>query len=546
MKKIIFIVVIVFAISSCQDILELSPMDKLSETSIWTDKALIELYVNSSYISVEQKYTQNLWSSLCDESYNIHDQGSFMIQKGELTSDNASSVSSISPPFNYWKTGYMGIRNINIYFSKIDAAPIDDVIKSGMNGEMKFIRAFIYANLIWRYGGVPIIANVFELGEDYSVTQSSYDDCVNFICSELDEVIALLPANQSADKLGRASGNAAKALKSRVLLYAASPLNNPTHDLTKWQKAADAAEALLSAGYSFYSDYRQMFMQDNNEVIFGRYFTQSNSHTMHTWNGRNGSNAWGGNCPTQNLVNDYEMTNGELPYLDVAGVLTVNPTSGFDPTNPYVNRDPRFEASILHDGSMWMGRETETFDGGFDSRQSTNQAWNSILTGYYLKKFIDPNIPPIGSTIKPTAPYLVFRYGEILLNYAEAKYELGGNENEEIARTYINMIRSRNGVAMPPITATGEALRQKIYHERRIELAFEGHRFFDVRRWKIGMVTENKKLLAMRVTKLGDGSKTYEMINLLTRGFSEKHYFLPIPRVEIDRSNGSLTQNPGY
>lgn len=533
MKKIIFLVLIFFALSSCdKDLLELTPLDKLSETSVWADKSLIELYVNSTYHAVEHDYNQTMWSSLTDETYNIHDGGGFMVQKGELSSDNVSNVSSIGNMFNYWAKAYGAIRNINIYFSKVDTAPIDDAMKIRMNAEMKFIRAFVYANLIFRYGGVPIIKNIFELGADYSVSRSSYDDCVTYICSELDGVIDDLPAKEPANQLGRASGDAAKALKSRVLLYAASRLNNSNHDLNKWQKAADAAGALLSAGYSLNGDYQRIFMQDNKEIIFGRYFTQANSHNMHLYNGRNGSQGWGGNCPTQNLVDDYEMINGKLP---------ADPTSGFDSANPYVNRDPRFDASILHDGSLWMGRETETFDSGLDSRQSTIQSWNASLTGYFLKKFIPDNIPTAGSTVKPTAPYVFFRYGEILLNYAEAKFELG---DESIARTYLNMIRAR--VNMPPVTATGDALRQAIYHERRIELAFEGHRFFDVRRWKIATETENIKLSAIRITKLVGGSKTYKTENLLTRSFADKHYLLPIPFAEIARSKGTLSQNPGY
>lgn len=535
MKKLIFIILVISAISSCKnDILEMNPLDKLSENNVWADQSLIELYVNSTYHAVEHGYNQTMWSSLTDETYNIHDGGAFMVQKGELSSDNASNVSSIGGMFDYWSKAYSAIRNINIYFSKIDAAPVDAVVKTRMNAEMKFIRAFIYANLIWRYGGVPIINNIFELNTDYAATRNSYDDCVTFICSELDAVIADLPAKEPTSQLGRASGDAAKALKSRVLLYAASPLNNPNNDLTKWKKAAEAAEVLLNAGYSLNDDYQRIFMQDNNEIIFGRYFTQANSHNMHLYNGRNGSDGWGGNCPTQNLVDDYEMTNGKLP---------ADPTSGYDVSNPYVNRDPRFYASILYDGAMWMGRVTETFKGGLDSPQSSIQSWNASLTGYFLKKFLPDNIPPSGSTIMPTAPYVFFRYGEILLNYAEAKFELG---DEETARAYLNMIRSRNGVKMPPITVSGDALRQAIYHERRIELAFEGHRFFDVRRWKIAKTTENKNLFAIRITKLGDGAKSYEIVNLLTRNFLDKHYLLPIPFAEITRSKGTLTQNPGY
>lgn len=550
MKNIVLLIIIFLSISSCnKDILELKPLDRLSESSVWEDQSLIELYVNGSYHSVEHDYYGSMWCSLTDEAYNIQNGSAEMVQRGELTADNVGTVSDLGSDeswlnpntnnmnmFDYWKDAYSGIRNINIYFSKIDAAIIDESIKKQMNGEMKFIRAFIYANLIWRYGGVPIITDIFELNGDYTVSRNSYDECVTYICSELDDAIADLPAQQSLDQMGRASGNAAKALKSRVLLYAASPLNNPSNDLNKWKDAADAAEALLNKVYTLNDDYQHIFLEDNNEIIFARYFTLSNFHYTALYNGRNGSHGWGSNCPVQNLVDDYEMA--------ATGKLPSDPSSGYDPNNPYVGRDPRFYASILYDGAVWAGRETETFDGGLDSRKSNIEAWNATLTGYYLKKFIQEDVPPVyGSTFNATNPYVFFRYGEILLNYAEAKFELG---DEQTARTYVNMIRSRNGVDMPPITDAGDALRQRIYHERRIELAFEGQRFFDVRRWKIASITANKPLIAMQIFKQNDGSKTYEPINLMNTGFQNKDYLLPIPFAEINRSKGGLIQNPGY
>lgn len=523
-----------FVIFSCdQNILNVSPLNEISDADVWNNQALIELYVNSNYNDVGCNFSQNMFCALDDEAYNIHDAGAIGIQEGQLTADNASNVTSINNMFDYWATAYSSIRNINIYFSKINASPVDPVSKTQMNAEMMFIRAFIYSNLIWRYGGVPIITKVFNLNDDYSVKRNSYDECVTYICAELDTVIANLPAKEPADQEGRASGDAAKALKSRVLLYAASPLNNPTNDLAKWQQAADAAAALLNSGYSLNDDYQQTFLEDNPEIIFARYFTQANSVPINEWNGRNGDSGWGGICPTQNIVDDYEM--------QATGKLPSDPTSGYDPNNPYVGRDPRFYASILYDGAMWMGRETETFDGGLDSPQSNVQAWNATLTGYYLKKFIPENIPPSGGTIMPTNPSIFFRYGEILLNYAEAEFELG---DETTARTYVNMIRSR--VNMLPITATGDALRQAIHHERRIELAFEGQYFFDVRRWETAMVTENKNLSRMDIIKNVDGSKTYKVQNLLTRKFLIQQYLLPIPYSEITRSLGTLTQNPGY
>jgi len=540
MKKIILLSTILFAFSACNEILDIQPLDKLSDSNVWSEQNLIELYVNSTYHAVPQSLGWALPAGLSDDIYMKHDNGTFVVQRGQLTPDNVNVTWSIDPPLNYWPMGYKYIRRINVFFEKIVEAPVEQNLKNRLIGEMKFIRGWIYFKLIKRYGGVPIIENVFELGDEIQVSRNTYDECVNYIINELDEAISLLPSVQTEGEKGRASGHAAMALKSRVLLYAASPLNNPSNDKVKWQKAADAAEALLDLGYSLHNDYQTLFLAQNNEIIHARYFVEGIHITA--WSARNGSNGNGCNTPSHNLVMDYEMANGQQPYIQVNGEMVVNSSSGYDPQNPYVNRDPRFYASILYDGAVWQGRETETFYGGLDSPQSSIQPWNASETGYYLKKFLDPEIPP-DYTITPKTPWIFFRFGEILLNYAEAKFELG---EEDTAREYINMIRSRSSVNLPPITASGEELRKKIHHERRIELAFEGHRFYDVRRWKIAMETSNKDFLRMHIIKNEDGSKTYEVKPFFERKFENKHYLLPIPRTEIDRSLDALQQNPGY
>ncbi|WP_455786444.1 RagB/SusD family nutrient uptake outer membrane protein [Parabacteroides goldsteinii] len=540
MKKIIYILVAILALNSC-DVLDMKPLDKVSDTDVWEDSALIELYVNASYNSINHEFSPHMLSDASDETYCIHNWGNFwVIQKGEMTSDN---VTSISEKINYWKSAYSNIRTINVFFDRIDDAPIETVLKNRMKGEMKFIRAWIYANLIWRYGDVPLITNLFELNQDYKVKRDSYSDCVDFITKELDEAITLLPAKSSSETLGRATGDACKALKARVLLYAASEQNNPSHSKEKWEAAAEATKAVLDAGYSLGNDYQSVFLEDNDEIIFARYFTQANSTDFMLLNGRNGSNGWTGENPTQNLVNAYEMTNGELPYLNEELPLKINPASGYDESNPYAGRDPRLDASILHDGSMWAGRETETWHGGLDSPESSIGSWNASKTAYAFKKFMVESIPPAGSSVKPENPWIFFRLAEFYLNYAEIMYELG---NEEQAREYVNKVRARQSVNMPPVTASGEKLRDKIRNERRVELAFEGHRFFDVRRWCIADETENRDLLAMNIQKQADGSKTYEVTMLLKRSFLEQHKLVPIPRTEIDKSEGSLVQNPGY
>lgn len=539
-SKILIIIVALLTLVSCEDVFNISPQDKISENDVWNDESLIRLYMNACYTKA---YEQGLFRTTqighaTDELHSI--KGSvyyYIITRGELTADNVTTVHDY---LDDWKKAYSLIRDINIFFDKIEGSPVGSDTKTEMTGEMKFMRAYMYAQLIWRYGGVPLIKDVYGLADDYSVQRNSYDDCVDYIVSELDDAITMLPDQQTGNDLGKASADAARALKSRVLLYAASPLNNSSNDQAKWQKAADAAKALIDTRYSLVDDYQQVFLAQNDEVIFAHYHTQASALDLSRQVGRNGDHGWGSDSPTQNLVNDYEMSNGEMPFLADG---SVNPASGYDPTNPYVNRDPRFYASILYNGSEWMGRPTETFIGGLDSREGPIDSWNGSMTGYYLKKFVPEDIPPTGGTVYPTTPWIMFRYAEILLNYAEAEFMLG---HEDIAREYINKVRSRASVNMPPITESVDALKERIYHERRIELVFEGQRYFDVRRWKIADETGTKDIIGMHIVKESDGSFTYSYTTLINRTWDDRLYLLPIPRAEIDRSLGSLDQNPGY
>jgi hypothetical protein len=539
-NKILIAIVVLFSLISCQDIFEISPQDKISENDVWNDETLIRLYMNASYTKA---FEQGLFRTTqighaTDELHSIKGSVYYnIITKGDLTADNVTTVHAY---LNNWKNAYALIRDINIFFDKIENSPVKDDSKKVMKGEMKFMRAYLYSQLIWRYGGVPLIKKVYGLEDEYSIVRDSYDNCVTYIVSELDEAISMLPNQQTGTNLGKASADAARALKSRVLLYAASPLNNPNNDKAKWQKASDAAKELIGTRYKLNDSYNGLFLTQCDEFIFARYHTQTYQLALSLQVGRNGDHGWGSDSPTQNLVNDYEMVSGKMPYLADG---SVNLSSGFDPTNPYANRDPRFYASILYDGSVWMGRPTETFAGGLDSGTGPIDAWNASLSGYYIKKFVPENIPPTGSTIYPTTPWIMFRYAEILLNYAEAEFMLG---HEDVAREYINKVRSRASVNMPAVTESGDALKNRIQHERRIELVFEGHRYFDVRRWKIANETETKNIIGISIVKAADGKKTYTNKNLITRRWDDKLYLLPIPRAEIDRSLKSLVQNPGY
>jgi hypothetical protein len=544
MKKIkylsILITLVVF--TGCHDILDIEPKDRI--TGIWANEALVESYVNGMYNSLQHGFSEALWGSLTDELHDVHNNGgAWTVQRGELTSDNISTLGTTTTPYvNKWGYAYARIRDINEFFEEIESSDFEEEIRDRLKGEMKFIRAYLYSELLWRYGDVPLVTHVFALDDDYTtVARDSYDKVVDFIVKELDEAALLL--GNSEIKKGRVTPDAALALKSRVLLYAASPLNNPSNDRAKWEKAAQAAQVLLDKKYTLYPDYKNLFLEDNDEIIFARYFTKSLNHNINGVSGTNSLYGGGHNHPTENLVMDYEMMNGEFPYsLDASNNIIVNPASGYDPNNPYLNRDPRFYASILYDGCIFQNHEIETFDGGIDSPLSSVVPWNATMTGYYLYKFINPSKSVnLRTDDLSTNPWIYFRYGEILLNYAEAKFELG---DEDAARKYINRIRARAG--MPPVDSSGPDLRDKIRHERRIELAFEGHRFFDVRRWKILEEVSIKQILGMQIKKAANGEKSYTVKVVAPVAYYEQHHRLPIPRTEIDKSGGTLIQNSGY
>lgn len=538
MKKIYIIVLLTFGLlPQCKDALNIDSTDSYSETMVWGDLNLVEVFVNSKYRALSSGFntggTLGMMSAYSDEAFGIHNWGGVQAaNRGEITPDYLAGL-------DVWGTKYRYIRDANMFFENIDGVPGDADLRGRLKGEMTFIRAYAYAELVQKYGGVPIITQVFELNDDYTVTRDSYEDCVDFIVTELDKAAALLSEHPTSD-FGRATEAACYALKSRVLLYAASEFNNPSNDQAKWQKAADAAKKVIDMQqFSLYqgSNYNNIFLDPaNSEVILTRPYSQTSTDDK-LWidlgNTPNGYGGWSGNCPIQNLVDDFEMLNGKM--IDEVG-------SGYDPNNPYADRDPRFDYAIVHDGSIYRDREAEFFLPGGKDSQDGQEFWNASKTGYTMRKFMDENLDFQSNT--GGQHWIFFRLTEIYLNYAEAMYHLG---NEDIAREYINIIRDRASVNMPaiPNTVTGTDLLEKIRHERRIELVFEGHRYYDVRRWKIAEVTDNEPAIAMSINRNVDLTKTYTKTTVQPRKFLEQHYLLPIPQSEIDK-NPQLTQNPGY
>lgn len=553
------VVLLATTLMGCEkDFLEVNPTDRVSEVAIVQDSTLFEAYVINRYLGVRltdkegdgsvpgfgRGFEYAMMGTVTDEAIYNNDDNTWLIQQGQLSPENTGILGT------FWGRSYRSIREVNYALQKIDEVEMSESGKGRLTAELKFIRAFRYHDLIRNYGEVVLMGDrVSELGDDFTdpelFERTPIQESMDYVIGELNEAAEGLPLHNSGNwEEGRATQGAALALKSRLLLYAASPLyDNDDSDPQKWQRAADAAQDVMTLGlYSLYQGgYGELFLTEgsNSEYIFARYYNINERHTaLEIANGPNGYGGWGGQVPLQNLVDDYQMTDG----------TDFNWDDQSEANAPYENRDPRFYESILYNGAEYRGREVETFTpGGLDSQDGPDN-WNTSKTGYYLKKFINEDLPIQNPwEVAGTQNWIYFRYAEILLNYAEALNEATGPEDSVYEA--VNQIRSRNGVEMPPLPSglSQDEMREAIRQERRIELAFEEHRFYDVRRWKIAMETENEPAYGIDIRKREDGSLTYDRkIALEGRSFQEQHYWLPIPRQEIQSSDGQLEQNPGY
>jgi hypothetical protein len=559
LKSILCLLIVSAAFVGCEkDFLEIVPSDRVSDQAILSDSTLFEAYVINRYLGVRltnkegdayqpgfgRGFEYAMWSSLTDESIYNNDDNTWFIQQGQLSPENTGIAGT------FWSRSYRSIRECNYALEKIDQVEMSNTRKERLIAELKFIRAFRYQDLIRNYGKIVLMGDrVSQLGDDFSdpelFKKSTIQEGIEYAVNELNDAASGLPLqNDGSWQEGRATKGAALALKSRLLLYGASPLyTDGNSDTQKWIAAAEAAKQVMDLGiYSLYQEgYGALFLTpgSNSEYIFARYYNINARHTaLEIANGPNGYDAWGGNVPLQNLVDDYEMADGSMFSWD----------NEQEAEAPYENRDPRFYESILFNGAEYRGREVETFlPNGLDSPQGPSN-WNSSKTGYYLRKFVNEDLPIQNPwQVAGTQNWIYFRYAEILLNYAEAQNEAVGPDTSVYEA--INEIRGRNGVEMPslPLGLSQDEMRIRIHHERRIELAFEEHRFYDVRRWKTAMVIENKPAQGITITKDPNGTLSYEIKTALQgRKFEEKHYWLPIPRAEILSSDNQLEQNQGY
>lgn len=446
---------------------------------------------------------------------------------------------------------YQGIRAANRLIENFDIDNFDDLQYNDdyenlmaraqyYPYEARFLRAFFHFQLLKRYGSVPLVTTVLTPEEANSIESSSYEEIVDFIVSEMDTLANELPGSYESvptEATGRPTQGAAMALKARVLLYAASPLNNPSGDQQKWVRAAEAAKDLIdSPFYSLEENYSDIFNNlTSEELIWERRHGPSNSFERANFPvGFEGATP--GTAPTQNLVDSYEMQE--------TGQAIDAPNSGYDPEQPYEGRDPRFYETVIYNGSTWKGREVEIWRGGQDGPPQPR----ATETGYYLKKYVIEGIdiaPPQTTSQRHT--WIVFRYGEAFLNYAEAMNEAYGPSDPAgmgmTAREAVNRIRERAGMPDFPMGMSQSEFRQKLRNERRVELAFENHRIWDIRRWEIGPSTT--EIYGMDITRNEDGTFDYERTLVEERVWNDRRYRYPIPQDEI-ATNEALQQNEGW
>lgn len=565
--KYTIILTVALMASSCNDILDLEPLDSVSDAAVWNNADLLELYVNARYDELPHGYVQ--WAgglrvtSLTDESYDIH-QGSRLLNQytqGEITPTNMHLFGG------FWMQAYTAIRNINIFLEKVDPNVRALERTSQLIAEVRFIRAWFYTELFSRYGAVPLVTSTVSVSQASEIQErTQVSEIVEFIDRELQEAANDLPVKHEGGDFGKATKGAALALRARALLYGASPLFG-SGSVEDWQRVADACEDLFDLNsYALSSDFQGMFLNVKDpEIIFFKqfvgiqgpevnfqlgYYTPSGGHNIEEWRLPNGNAGWSQENPLMNLVDEFETIGGEIPVLGYDGdqnnltpILNTNATD-YDPANPYSNRDPRLTYSIFYDGAMINDRQIEFWECGKDSRCEDVQFWwNGALIDHAIRKGLNTQWKP-GTGLASTTPYVYMRLAEFYLTYSEAQYHLG---NADVASQYVNMVRARAGVNMPPIESsqTGSDLLSKIKHERKIELAFEGNRWYDARRWLDAEKDFADDAIGLEVIKdENTGIKTYRYFIQQHRSFPVSHYLFPVLAEEMNKTN--WTQNPGY
>lgn len=558
--KILFISCLLLAVSSCTDFLSYDETSSYTEDQVFTVYSRATQMATNIYVYMRSDFGivgNAMRAAGCDEA-------EYVWPSSSVHTFYNGTWSSMNTVDDLWPHFYKGIRAANLFLEKGAAQTFDenkyqsDYSKSmlkyrNLQYEVRFLRAYFYFELIKRYGGVPLVTKVLTEQEANSISRDTYENVSQFIVNECDTVAKYLPKFYDTNydlETGRATRMAALALKARVLLYGASKLHNNPVVTQKWVDAALAAKALIdsAAVYKINSLIGYDKIPNNialPELIYAR--REANSGTFEGLNypiGFVGGNS--GTCPTQNLVDAYEVKKSGSP-LDGTTFDWNNATLT---ANPYANRDPRLAFTVVLNNTTWAdNQKVEAWEGGNSGLPKSG----ATKTGYYLKKYVDKNISflPSGTTATRHV-WVVFRYAEVLLNYAEAMNEAFPSPAYKDATftlsavEAINLVRKRSGVSLIaiPTTINTADFRAKVRNERMVELAFEDHRFWDIRRWMIGPET-----VAIKRTKIvknpTTGLFTYSTYTTNDRVWDDKMYYYPIPLTEIYK-NRNLVQNPGW
>lgn len=613
LKYIVFASAIFINTSCNKDFLDQVPDDRLDLKEVFNRKDLSENWLAATYNFIRDethRTNETPWDVISDDNDVSQRNAPFRVNLGNW---NASSNY-----WNFWDHYYKGIRTATTYMNNIESNAQILEEREGQNfikrrkGEARFLRAFFYAEILKQYGPFIIIGDT-EISPDLSLEdplmqlpRSSYDECVDYIVNELNLAEADLDIDHYygdqvlESDMGRASKALCQAIRSRVLLYAASPLVNgnsdytgfnnkdgkslinTTYDINKWKKAADEAKKLIDYAESSgklglykklktdntidaFLSYRDIFLDVwNIEWILARNTNNLASYQRSCTPRLAGGYASMG--PTQQLVDTYRMENGESPITgyQANGTPIINGQSGYSETgfsnyravsstrakntfNMYVNREPRFYATITYSGSDWINttstlgvREIQLYYTGESGKGGSH---DYSETGYLFRKNISPTYHPNVTTANRA--HVMMRYAEILLNYVEALNEATPGHADILK--YLNQIRERGGIPTLSGSYSQNELRQLIRTERRIEFAGEHLRYFDTRRWKIAEQTDSGPFYGMNVE--GGTSNTdiafFTRTRFETRVFRKSFYFFPIPQTEVQR-NANLVQNPGW
>ena len=533
---------IAFTLSSCNGFLDREEDSFIDKTATFDSYNRTKQYLTYAYTLLPDGLNRFSREAMLASAT---DDAEFAIESAEIQQFNNGSWNALNNPDDVWNRYFSGISkcctllentdHVNLDISRLDpdkqveyANSLKDIRM--WRAEARFLRAYFHFELLKRYGPIPIVTSTLSINGNYENTpRPTMKEVVDFIAKECDiaaDTLELTPWRNVNDAFGRATKGAALALKSRLLLYAASPLyvdfgdtneaNKPT-DVALWKSAADAAKAVIDLNqYELASSYADLFKNDfqNKEYIFVRRYAANSdfekSNFPVSFGGQGGTN------PSQNLVDDYEMLDG-------------TPFDWNDPAKaaqPFENRDARLGATILMNMAPFKGKKVATYPEGADASPNPN----ATKTGYYLRKFLneDVNIQTGGSSAGHVVP--LFRLAEIYLNYAEALNECDPT-NPDIA-LYLNKVRNR--ASLPNVSALSqEQMRAVIQHERRVELAFEEHRSWDVRRWKIASSTLGAPLMGVQIERKPLGGYTYMPVKVEQRVFQPKMYWYPIPQSEV-------------